>query len=168
MKNQRLLRSLFILGRVWVRFTVVVIGLTLLIVASRSALSERAPQEPVQAPQHTKRHQPSSLPGEILIRFKDKSTLAAATARVGSSSTLALNYLGREIPVQFERLDAGNEIVNGLRLARVAPTDTPLALALLNSRSDVLYAERNYRRYAEAVPNDPRYAEQWNLKNTGG
>ena len=168
MKNKRLLRSYFISHRVWVRLTVVVLGLVFLIVASHSALSEQAPQEPVQAPQNIKQHLPRSVSGEILVRFKDKSTPAAATERVGSKSTLALNYFGREIPVQIERLDAGNQIINGLRLARVARGDTEITLALLNSRSDVLYAEPNYRRYAQVVPNDPRYPEQWNLKNPGG
>src|SRR6185503_2558110 len=38
----------------------------------------------------------------------------------------------------------------------------------LKVRPDVLYAELNFIRRKEVVPNDPRYSEMWNLKNPGG
>jgi uncharacterized repeat protein (TIGR01451 family) len=100
------------------------------------------------------------VPGEILVRFRKDSPLISATR-----SELS-NERGRPIAVQVERLE-GSEILEGLRLARVAPEDTADVILALNSRSDVLYAEPNHLRYASRTPNDPRYPEMWGLRNTG-
>ena len=58
--------------------------------------------------------------------------------------------------VQVE-IFAGSDIVEGLRLARTAPGDTLKAIAALNARDDVLYAEPNYILHRELTPNDPRF-----------
>jgi uncharacterized repeat protein (TIGR01451 family) len=80
--------------------------------------------------------------------------------------SLVVRDSGREIPMQVEALGE-TEIVEGLRLARVAPENTLQAIQALNSRPDVLYAEPNYVRYKTGVPNDTQYAQQWSLRNTG-
>ncbi len=100
-------------------------------------------------------------PGEILVRFR-KHAEPVRTSR--SEILLAENR--RQIPVQIERLD-GTEIVEGLRLARVAADDTVAAINALRARPDVIYAEPNFIRRKDVTPNDPRYADQWALKNTG-
>ncbi|HEX8920426.1 MAG TPA: S8 family peptidase, partial [Pyrinomonadaceae bacterium] len=100
------------------------------------------------------------IPGEILVRFRN---LEVAKRKVGTLSKLQAE--GREIAVSVEQF-AGSDIVEGLRLARVAPEDTLKATEALNAQADVLYAEPNYIRRKDAAPNDPRYAEQWALKNT--
>jgi subtilisin family serine protease len=41
------------------------------------------------------------------------------------------------------------------------------ALVLLSSRSDILYAEPNYRVHRALVPNDPFFDQQWGLQNFG-
>lgn len=68
--------------------------------------------------------------------------------------------------MQIESL-AASEIVEGLRLARVAPEETALAIEALRAQPDVAYAEPNYLRRKTATPSDPRYGDLWGLKNTG-
>src|SRR2546425_1649995 len=124
---------------------------------SRAALQSSLPQQSDRKPQR-----PESVPGEILVRFRKD---AAATKAWRTDLSVLGN--GRQAPVQVERLSDGPEIVEGLRLARVAPQDTTSAIAALRARSDVLYAEPNWIRHTEAVPNDPIFIDQWALRNTG-
>jgi uncharacterized repeat protein (TIGR01451 family) len=110
---------------------------------------------------------PKSVPGQILVRFKKDSEIVKLTPRFGTHAQIDVADANRQIPIMVERLAVGAEIVSGLRLARVAPDDLELSLALLKARSDVLYAEPNYLRFKSVAPNDPRYTEQWGLQNTG-
>ena len=101
------------------------------------------------------------VPGEILVRFRDDAP-AAKTTR----SALQLSVDGRQVAVQLEHLAPRTELVQGLRLARVSAADTLLAIEQLRARPDVLYAEPNYILRKTALPNDPRFNEQWALRNT--
>ena len=102
------------------------------------------------------------VPGELLVRFRPASGLARI--KDGTRTSLSLVAEGREVPAQIERF-GGSDLIEGLMLARVAPEDTLLAVRALAVRPDVLYAEPNYVRHAEAVPNDPHYADLYALKN---
>src|SRR2546425_4181390 len=109
-----------------------------------------------------KRGRPEFVSGEALVRFKrgrafegaarlpvpndDASSLAA-----GKAADLAQSQ--EHVLVSIDRFE-GSEIVDGLRLARMAPDDTAKAIAALRARDDVLYAEPNYLRRAIATPND--------------
>src|SRR3977135_26252 len=124
--------------------------------ARQSSVRSQFDQVPAQKPKRSQ-----SAPGEILVRFRKEA--AAANA---ANSEMAVSESGHQIPLRIEQL-GGPEIVTGLRLARVAPEDTNRAIAALRALPDVLYAEPNFLRYAETAPNDPRYNEQWALKNTG-
>lgn len=104
------------------------------------------------------------VPGEVLVRFRSHTALAKNESRI--ATTLMRIEEGREIPMTIEQSDHA-EIVEGLRVAHVAPEDTISAIETLNSRPDVLYAEPNYIRRKDMAPNDSRYGEQWALKNTG-
>jgi len=110
----------------------------------------------------TKRQQPSSVPGEILVRFRKGSPATKAGAR----SELLLAHDSTTFQVDIEML-AASDVVDGLRLARVAPANTERAIEALRNRADVLYAEPNYIRRKHTFPNDARYGELWGLKNTG-
>jgi uncharacterized repeat protein (TIGR01451 family) len=114
------------------------------------------------SPNNEKHLQPESVPGEILVRFRKN----AEALNPGNQLELATVGTRVDIPVEFERL-AAPEIMQGLRLARVAPAETERAIEALRARADVLYAEHNYIRYAQKIPNDPRFGEMWGLKNTG-
>jgi uncharacterized repeat protein (TIGR01451 family) len=112
--------------------------------------------------------QPEFVPGHVLVRFRPGAAAAGATAsrKSAPARVAAISTEGREIPLTVENF-GGSDVVEGLRLARVAPEDTLAAVEALRKRSDVLYAEPDYIRRKDATPNDTRYAEQWALKNTG-
>jgi subtilisin family serine protease len=101
------------------------------------------------------------VPGQVLVRFREDAAVSKNRANLSLVTRDA-----RQISLQLERLD-GRDFVPGLRLARVAPEETFAAIEALAARPDVLYAEPNYLRHKNAVPNDPRYPELWGLKNTG-
>lgn len=102
------------------------------------------------------------VPGELLVRFRDD-----ATATKGGRSEISEAVNGRQLQIRLERLGGSKtEIVRGLRLARVPVEDTEQTLELLRSRPDVLYAEPNYLMRKQQLPNDPRFSEQWALRNT--
>lgn len=116
-----------------------------------------------------KKVQNQSVPGEILVRFRKESRLETVTTKARQSE-LTFFAAGKQISLRLERLQPladDAEIVEGLRLARVSPEDTGIAIEALRTRSDVIYAEPNYIRRKEAVPNDPLYSQLWGLKNTG-
>lgn len=96
------------------------------------------------------------MAGEILVRFREGAAAVRATKKGGVYAGLSVERSGRQIPVQVEGLGGDREIVEGLRLARVAPGDTLLAIEALRTRPDVLYAEPNFIRRKQVVPNDPR------------
>jgi hypothetical protein len=86
------------------------------------------------------------VPGEILVRFR-KGTGGASPAQ---TPTLTLAD-GRQIALRVEKLGE-SEVVEGLRLAHVAPEETANALGALRSRADVIYAEPNYFRRKTTTP----------------
>jgi uncharacterized repeat protein (TIGR01451 family) len=112
--------------------------------------------------------QPEFVPGHVLVRFRPGAATAGATAsrKSAPARVAAVSTEGREIPLTVENF-GGSDVVEGLRLARVAPEDTLAAVEALRERPDVLYAEPDYIRRKDATPDDTRYAEQWALKNTG-
>lgn len=100
------------------------------------------------------------VPGEIIVRFRNAND--KPKQQIAVSSALG----GRQLILNVERFD-GAEIVEGLRLARVAPEDTLEAVAALNSRDDVLYAEPNFVRRLFRTSNDPRAGELWGMNKIG-
>jgi subtilisin family serine protease len=116
--------------------------------------------------------QAAFVPGQVLVRFRPGAAAAAATLSTRAVPTrfaMALPTEGREIPMTVESF-GGSDIVEGLRLARVAPADTLEAVKALNKRADVLYAEPDYvwhKEQATLSPNDALYGDLWGLKNTG-
>jgi subtilisin family serine protease len=55
----------------------------------------------------------------------------------------------------------------GLQLLKLHSGDVQSAIADLEQRSDVIYAEPNYIYEASAVPNDPLFSDLWGMHNTG-
>lgn len=139
-----------------------VVLLSLMMLTATVPHASRAKQQSSPLSNVKTNHQKTEfVPGEVLVRFR-----TGAAAKSLSQMATTLKVEGRELPVAVERLEA-SDLVEGLRLARVQPEDTLHTVAALRARPDVLYAELNYIRRIDRTPNDPRFAEQWALKNTG-
>ncbi len=110
---------------------------------------------------NNKTRKPDAVSGQILVRFRK----GAAFARTAQMQTLAVGD-GHVISLRLEDL-AASEIIDGLRLAHVDPSETAAAIEILRSRPDVIYAEPNFIRRKTVAPADPRYTDLWGLKNTG-
>ena len=143
-------------------FGLLLAALPFLVYASTSFVSSAAArggaETPTTAAAPAKERRDEFVPGEVLVRFRTGEKGARVAERLS-----ALSVMGRDIPVVV-RQPEGLEIVEGLRLASVPPEETLAAVKALAARPDVLYAEPNYVRRKLAVPNDPRYPEQWSLR----
>src|SRR5688500_15060169 len=122
---------------------------------------------PLSSPLKSKPRMASFVPGEILVRFRTETTPATQTSKLGQQAAMYVEENGSQISIKVERVNSGPEIVTGLRVARVAPDETERAIEALRKRPDVVYAEPNYIRRKSTTPNDPRFFEMWNHKNTG-
>jgi subtilisin family serine protease len=122
-----------------------------------------------------KRRHPEFVAGEALVRFKknqafegarhlavpNNDTSIQANQRSGSPSSASSTA---EVLVDVERFE-GSDLVDGLRIARMAPDDTTKAVAAFQARDDVLYAEPNYLRTLDRVPDDPQFGDLFGLIN---
>jgi len=111
----------------------------------------------------TRRKRPTTVPGELLIRFRPASNFAQLKG--SSTASLRVAFSGRSIQVEIESF-AGSALVEGLMIGKVAEANAVDAIIALQARPDVLYAESNHVRYVNAVPNDPQYIDQFALKNS--
>lgn len=93
----------------------------------------------------------SYVPGEILVRFRAPvlETKAATLRRLGAVADAEIGSTG------YTRvtLDAGDDVAQALARYRRDPA--------------VESAQPNYRYMPQQLPNDPRFGEQWALRNTG-
>ncbi len=129
-----------------------------------------------QAARGQKRQRPEFVPGEALVRFKQNRAFEGAASlpvpnddalmqSQGKSSALAQSQ--EQVLVNVDRFE-GSDIVDGLRLARMAPDDTMKAISALQARDDVLYAEPNYIVHVDATtPNDPQFSSLYGLTKIG-
>jgi subtilisin family serine protease len=133
--------------------------------APLSQATREIPNVTPQEPSATvpKRRRPEFVPGEVLVRFKPNQAFEGATyiAVPNNNSSSKNQNFGladpqEEVRVSVERF-GGSEIIEGLRIARTASTDTLKAVAALQARDDVLYAEPNYILHADKTPNDPLF-----------
>jgi thermitase len=94
---------------------------------------------------------PAYAPNSVIVKYADR---ASPTQRSLVERTAGvLQTLGRITGV-------------GAQLVRVTGDPAKVA-ARLNRSGSVLYAEPNYIYRATAIPNDPRFVEQYGLNNTG-
>ena len=124
----------------------------------------------------TKRRRPEFVAGEALVRFKrnrafegatqvvvpDEATPGQARQRSGAQGLAG----SEQISVNVERFE-GSDLVDGLRLVRMAPADTGKALAALAARDDVLYAAPNYILQSDLDPDDQRFLELYGMQKIG-
>src|SRR5439155_16567722 len=88
--------------------------------------------------------------GEVLVRFRPALRSEVAASALAENGARARRPLG----------------VRGLRLVRLARgTSVRAAVERFRRDSRVLYAEPNRYLRLATVPNDPRFADLWGLKN---
>ncbi|MBN1208777.1 MAG: S8 family serine peptidase [Myxococcaceae bacterium] len=91
------------------------------------------------------------VPGELLVHFKENAGELALAAHASLGAKVLHTY--RMYP--------------GLQLVSVDEASMEAALAAYQADPNVLYAEPNYIYRTSALPNDPRFGDQWGLHNTG-
>ncbi|MGH2651126.1 MAG: S8 family serine peptidase, partial [Actinomycetota bacterium] len=93
------------------------------------------------------------LPGELLVRFRPGVSRSQARSAHRAQGGQMAGRIGR-FGVDLVRLRKGTAVQEGI------------AEYLADRRVEL--AEPNTLRFAtETVPNDPRFVEQWGLRNTG-
>jgi len=148
-------------------FALLLIGAALI-----SAPSPTSATRPPASQESQKRHRPEFVPGEALVRFKQNRAmegvrqLALPDPGATGKGLAASAAAGSEVLVNIERFP-GSDIVDGLRLARAASGDTMKAIAALQARDDVLYAEPNYLLRTEVTPNDPQFSQLYAMPLIG-
>lgn len=115
------------------------------------------------------------VPGEVLLRFHPEASAARAAAadtdnllagaRVAERITIGGYHRGRAARAGVVSVTV--PAIEILRLQLPEGMSVKEGITRLTARSDVLYAEPNYRVHKAMVPNDPFYAKQWGLQNTG-
>jgi subtilisin family serine protease len=122
------------------------------LVSSASAAPIRTDvRSQVEASESLRSTTPSRVPGEVVVRYE-----------AGTSPATRADL----------RDDVEAESVERLELARtevleVAPGAVEETIAELSAAPGVAFAEPNFIYTASAAPNDPRYAQEWGLNNTG-
>ena len=104
-------------------------------------------------------NEPNYVEGELLVRFAPKQDAMIPTRL---ERRAILNALGgaRETGAYW--------LVPGLTVVKLPDGVTvEQALAKFNARKDILYAEPNWILRIQFTPDDPGFADQWGLNNTG-
>lgn len=115
-------------------------------------------------------------PGSVLVRFS-----AGASVRAAAIAKLGATFEDRDGDGRYDAFTAIDPSGGLAKLELPASLSVPAALAALRADPAVLYAEPNYYVHAtseisapklaapgaQAIPNDPRFGEQWYLHNTG-
>ncbi|MHC4926823.1 MAG: S8 family serine peptidase [Planctomycetota bacterium] len=105
-------------------------------------------------------------PGQVLVRFREND---GAQLSASSTSSRGLSDRGLSDVLPDAVIVREYDSVSGLSLVQL-PADMTVqeALESLNAMDHVLYAQPNYRVYANSVfPNDTRFDDLWGLHNTG-
>ena len=92
-----------------------------------------------------------AVEGEVLVRFASSSSVAQRQDVRASLNVTRSRNLG----------------LPGLQLLKLNGGDVESAIAALEQRPDVLYAEPNYLYEMSAPPNETDFDELWGMNNTG-
>ncbi len=100
------------------------------------------------------------VPGEILVKYKVQPAASALENSLTAQGLRPFKSYPQIDVVCYRWAEPSAQSVNEEQMNEV--------LEKLRNDSNVVYAEPNYYLYAlENTPNDPRFAEQWALNNTG-
>lgn len=100
---------------------------------------------------------PAYVEGEVIVTFKEGASLARAEAVLKNRSAAFSR--------RFDGLSEKRRRQTGL--VRDTTRSTAALIAALRDDPAVESVEPNYLRHVRTAPNDPRFGEQWALRNTG-
>ncbi|MGD8709089.1 MAG: S8 family serine peptidase, partial [Ectothiorhodospiraceae bacterium] len=121
--------------------------------------------------QQVMRMEDDFVPGEVIVRYRNAAapsgTLSTLSGAPGRAMLLGLGQ-GTQRRASLQALDLTGPAVDAgrhhpLSASQQARADTILATKALRRRANVAWAGLNHRVYPAAIPNDPRYDQQWNL-----
>lgn len=95
---------------------------------------------------------PEYVPGELILEFRPDLPEAARQGFLAEQGLTVLRSY-RVTGAQLVRLPAGALVEQ--------------QAAALAARDEILYADPNYYRYIDGIPNDARFDELWGMHNTG-
>ncbi len=131
--------------------------------------SDREPSDGIEPPRGPAAERGlAHAPDSVLVRFRP-GVDASATARtvlgqVASKTRARSTPLGRGSVQPFTALSPDRTLA---KIVLEPSLTVEQAVAALRADPNVLYAEPNYLVRAQATPNDPEFATQWGLHNTG-
>jgi thermitase len=109
---------------------------------------------------HAKNQKPEFVPGEVLVGYKSESFSLSAQNQIYSSivqsfgkQIIAINSLETDEKIQIVKFKDPSKI-SGI-------------IATLRNNPGVRYVEPNYIYRTLSAPNDPEFARQWDMLNTG-
>ncbi len=119
--------------------------------------------------------------GSLLLVTAQGLSITSANAQLVKSKGVGQQYVPDEVLVKFNPRVSQEQSIAGLGNQKIRNLDQsgwvhlklPLGrtveqtLAAYKNDSNVEIAQPNYLYHASAFPNDPNYAQQWALKNTG-
>lgn len=98
--------------------------------------------------------------GQILVKYKDNQNLEGIKGKVK-------NKVKKNLAKSSSFTPEGRMISENVELINVDPKEDINALTNeLNKDSDLEYAQPNYIYSFDTIPTDPRFSEQWALRNT--
>jgi subtilisin family serine protease len=126
-------------------------------------------------PQDNRHDKKDFVPGKLLVKFRKNVTV---DERGVSTNSADINSLFRNLNVRaIKRVFEDNGIrtaekdaagLFSIYLVKCPESaDMKQAVRLFQSLPDVIYAEPDYLAYADYVPPDGMYPDQWGLNNTG-
>jgi subtilisin family serine protease/N-acetylneuraminic acid mutarotase len=105
------------------------------------------------------------VPGRVLVKFKPGLT---GHAKLNTGIASLDQTAGQALSPVFDKpaqTESGLERIFSMQLPQ--GSDVQMTVKALEADPSVEYAEPDYLAYAAAMPNDPRYSEQWGLTKIG-
>ena len=109
---------------------------------------------------HAKNRAPEFVPGELIVGLK--SGVALKSAQFNIQSTIIQSFGNQVLSIQALESDEKVQIVKFKDAAKIKGI-----VATLKNNPAVRYVEPNYIYRTFSVPNDPEFARQWDMHNTG-
>ena len=122
-------------------------------------IATAGPPPPLVSTKHARPSSTEYVENEVLVRFKPEARKDDAV--MPDIATAVHSKIGATAIEEFRG-------VSGLQLVKLPKGVTVSdAVALYRQDPTVLYAEPNYIRHEDTIPNDPHFSSLWGLHNTG-